>query len=200
MRLVDRAWLYQAVIVRRIHVLAQNLGYGVVTATALGLAILAITQLNTEREARLQQEIAALERDQFTKAEVQAIAKRTARLETPTAKETNRRVLRALDVCVKSGRCRRVLVRVLQGEQGPPGPKGQTGPQGNRGPTGPQGRRGAPAVRGPEGARGLKGETGSTGPEGRIDAELLRRLDDKLARVETSLACILRNPLQLFRC
>ena len=53
-----------------------------------------------------------------------------------------------------------------KGELGPTGPTGQTGDTGATGPTGPTGQKGEPGPTGPTGQSGQKGEPGSTGPTG----------------------------------
>lgn len=73
------------------------------------------------------------------------------------------------------------FVKLVRGEQGPAGPKGDTGATGAAGPQGPKGdtgaagsqglkgdtgATGATGATGPQGLQGLKGDTGSTGPQG----------------------------------
>ena len=53
-----------------------------------------------------------------------------------------------------------------QGEEGPPGPKGDTGATGDTGPPGLKGDPGATGDTGPTGPKGDPGATGDTGPTG----------------------------------
>ena len=57
----------------------------------------------------------------------------------------------------------------ISGDNGSPGPQGDTGPQGIQGPkgdTGPQGAQGPKGDTGPQGAQGPKGDTGPQGTQG----------------------------------
>jgi len=60
------------------------------------------------------------------------------------------------------------LLDVIEAQQGPPGPKGDTGPQGLPGGTGPVGPKGATGDRGPQ------------GPDGKIDEAQIAALVNKL--------------------
>lgn len=55
---------------------------------------------------------------------------------------------------------------VMDGAQGPQGPKGETGSQGPKGDKGEQGPQGIQGVQGPVGATGEQGPEGKTGPQG----------------------------------
>jgi hypothetical protein len=204
-------WRRQAVIVRRRHVMDQNGIFGLAIAASLILAILAVQQLNVEREARLQ---LALE-GQLTASDIKTIAKRTARLESPTDIEIVDQITKRLKTCLAQGGCRqtirRTIVKVLDYvnlQQGPAGPSGRRGATGSRG---RPGQKGTPGRNGKNGQNAPATEIVQTPtlPNSQIElnARLLQdldtglhRLDARVDRLDTLLKCILTNPLNILGC
>lgn len=131
-----------------------------------------------------------------------SVEKRIVRIESPSPKEFNARLLNALHRCKASPSCLRLFVATApRGEQGPLGDRGPRGPRGRRGPRGPAGvgARGAIGPRGGQGRRGpqgLPGMQGPVGPQGdpASTSGLDRRVQELEARI-TSLGCQLKRLL-----
>src|SRR5699024_3160464 len=78
------------------------------------------------------------------------------------------------------------FAQLIDGGEGPQGPKGDAGPQGPKGKDGAQGPKGDPGTDGKDGAKGAKGDTGPQGPAGK-DADpqfTLEQVEALLALLE----------------
>jgi hypothetical protein len=187
--LFRRRWLprlQQPVVTKRWHLLLGAF----MGSLAICLALVFNAQQRSENHKR---DVAQT----LTRRQVAGIARTVVRLERPTNADLNRRNLRALQSCVNSGACRRLLttivVRTLSPKVVVAGGKrtktvviaGEPGKAGPAGPPGPAGVPGRPGVGGKQGAAGKPG-----GP-GQIDSNIVDGLDNRVADVERGLVSIL---------
>lgn len=199
MRARHHRWAHQAVIVRR----GQVLALGVLIGVLFALLILVINQ------------------SVLTRSDVRAVAERTARLEAPTDAEIVDQITKRLRTCLREGGCRQTIRRTFRRvlryariETGPPGRAGENGRPGRDGLGGERGPRGSPGQAGATGRAGrdvrppeIVATPAPVDPRRELDARTLQRLDAGLARLESevvrlgrTLACVIRNPLDLLSC
>lgn len=171
---------------RRAYLLASLMG-----AVLAGLTIVAALAYSSAHETKQQQ--------QRSDHDIALIAQRVFRIESPTEREFNMRLLNALKRCKASPPCLNLFVQTAP--RGAKGPRGEKGPMGDRGPRGPAGRgaRGATGPQGDQGRRGPQGLPGTQGPQGpqgdpASTSGLDRRVQDLEARI-TSLGCQLKRLL-----
>lgn len=160
---------------------------GVTAALTLIVGALGRNQLRTEREARVQADIASLQDRTLTRQQVAGISQAMIRLAMPGNAERNRRNLRALQACVKSGQCRTLLTRIVVRTLQPKTTKGTSKTiviKGQRGPAGPRGPRGLP---GQDGHNGQDGRAGKQGGTGGIDSNVIDGVDNRVADLEHAL-------------
>ena len=170
---------------RRMYLLASLMG-----AVLAGLTIVAALAYSSAHETKQQQ--------QRSDHDIALIAQRVFRIESPTEREFNMRLLDALKRCNAHPPCKSLFRTTA--------PRGRRGPDGRRGPRGFRGRPGmdAQSLRGPQGAPGRDGRT-VTGPQGPPGADgapapptvlsgFERRIQGLEQRVNT-LGCNLRKLL-----
>lgn len=200
-----REWRRQPVIVRRGSVLALGGIIGVLFLTMIVGFSWALDRLNEERQARLD-EVAAR---QITLAQVRSLATRTARLESPDEDMIVDEIISRLRTCLRRDDCLATVgttitrifreAGVREGSRGAEGERGPPGPMGPRGPEG-EARRAQALPRGPRGPEGPQGPPGPAAEREQVNSALLQTLDTRIDRLEGSLQCVLRNPLNLLRC
>lgn len=160
---------------------------GLAVASSILVGAYARDQLQDERDARTAADIASLADRTLTRKQVADISNAMIRLARPTNAERNRRNLRALRDCVKSGECRRRLTDIVVRTLAPNMVPG-TGPKvivkGKPGTRGPQG---LPGPAGPAGKDGTDGRTGKPGGTGAVDSNIIDGVDNRVAGLEQAL-------------
>lgn len=99
-------WLRQSFTWRRWQVLVAFLIVGILCATGIILGKKALSNVRAERER-------AIARATLTDADVERIAKRVVRLESPSEQDILRQVRRSLRVCFNDSTCRTSVVKTI---------------------------------------------------------------------------------------
>lgn len=164
---------------------------GAAVALSIIVGALARDSLRQEREARVSADIASLQDRTLTRQQVAGISQAMIRLAMPTNAERNRRNLRALQACVKSGQCRtlltRIVVRTLKPMRGGDRTLVIRGQPGRTGPRGPQG------LPGPSGKDGQAGRVGKQGGTGGVDSNVIDGVDNRVADLEQALQAVVSH-------
>lgn len=181
-------------------VFAALIGFAVALSIIVGA--FARDQLQKERDQRVAADIASLEDRTLTRQQVAGISQAMIKLAMPSNAERNRRNLRALQSCVKSGQCRtlltQIVVRTLQ-------PKTRGGAaktiivEGQRGPAGPRGPQGLPGPAGQGGQAGQPGRAGKPGGTGGVDSNIIDGVDNRVADLERALQAVVSHVAVLDR-
>lgn len=126
-------WLGQPFPITRRFVIVGALILGQLGAAGIVLGAAAIDQVKTERDR-------AIARAQLTEDDIERIARRVVRLETPSDRAVVRQIQRALRVCVQSERCIHAVevladveldraVPLIPLHRGKPGPRSDEPPE-----------------------------------------------------------------------
>jgi hypothetical protein len=158
---------------------------GLTAALTLIIGAVARDSLRSEREARVAADISSLQDRTLTRQQVAGISQAMIRLAMPTNQERNRRNLRALQACVKSGQCRTLLTRIVVRTLKPT--KGGDRTLVIKGKPGPRGPQGLPGPAGPAGEDGANGRAGKPGGAGAVDSNIIDGVDNRVASLEQAL-------------
>lgn len=158
---------------------------GLAIALAIIIGALARESLRAEREARVNADIASLQDRTLTRQQVAGISQAMIRLAMPTNAERNRRNLRALQSCVKSGECRTLLTKIVVRTLAPKTVPGAASTVIVKGKPGPRGPQGLPGPAGPAGRDGTHGRDGK--PGGAVDSNIIDGVDNRVASLEQAL-------------
>lgn len=166
---------------------------GLSIALAIIIGALARDSLRTEREQRVNADIASLQDRTLTRQQVAGISQAMIRLAMPTNAERNQRNLRALRDCVKSGECRTLLTKIVVRTLAPHTVPGATRTVIVKGKPGPRGPQGLPGPAGPAGKDGTDGRTGKPGGAGAVDSNIIDGVDNRVASLEQALRDVVQH-------
>jgi hypothetical protein len=197
-------WWHEPIVTKRWHLYVGALTGSLAIVVALGFNF-------AQREANKRQDAAsreALAGRILDRQEIAGIAQAQALLLRPSNAERNRRNLVALQSCVKSGECRKLLthivVRTLEPTMVPGTGSSRTKTiviRGKQGPAGPQGAQGVPGATGTAGRDGVgrPGAPGKPGGPGSVDSNLVDGLDNRVAGLESALQSVVSRVAVLDR-
>lgn len=166
---------------------------GCTAALTLIVGAFARDSLRTEREARVSADISSLADRTLTRQQVAGIAQAIVRLERPSNAERNKRNLKALQACVKSGECRKLLTTIVVRTLVPKTTKGATKTIVIKGTPGPRGPQGLPGPAGKDGQSGQPGRAGQQGGTGGIDSNIIDGVDNRVADLERALQSVVSH-------
>lgn len=182
-----RASMREVVTLTRGHLTIFAALIGFTVALSIIVGALARDSLRTEREQRVQADIASLQDRTLTRQQVAGIAQAMIKLTSPSDTERNRRNLEALQACVKSGECRRLLTTIVVRTLQPKTTKGAAKTIVVKGQPGPRGPQGLPGPAGQNGTNGQDGQAGKQGGTGTVDSNILDGVDNRVADLEKAL-------------
>jgi hypothetical protein len=181
------------------RVMVRDAIMGGMLVAVIGFALWSVDRLNTEREARLDAELAQV----VTKQRLEAVERRTrayARFLAPSERDVLEIVRRYRRICARSAECRRDFAasinQVLRVENSRivPAPQGsRPAPRPKGGAVNPVPRPAPPPKIIPQqGPPGKPGPQGPPGPAGRdVDSALVDGLENRIADLERGLQALL---------
>lgn len=179
----------------------RDLLIGIAVAVSILVGTYGRAQLRSEREARVNADIASLEDRTLTRQQVAGIAQALIRLREPTTSEQLVRINRALKTCATHRSCRVAFVQTVNrivrspaGKLFTPAPRDGGAPPVSPGKTvvvqGKPGPIGAPGM---SGAMGKQGAPGKPGGPGQVNSNVVDGLDNRVADLEGALQSLVSH-------